>query len=194
MSATATISTTNDTFSVRNPGALFHRDRLEMMGWMTGGMVLASVSAAALWYGLPTAVAAADPIARTGQVLTYTMLPGAAVLASVCTCFRMFDTLHAMNPLGKSDDESNFYRINNRILTNTVEQALIFLPALLALGFLLEGPMFHALPVLAGTWGIGRLAFWIGYQAHMPARGIGMVTTLMAAFGAYGLAAFTILG
>jgi len=179
-------------FALDNLGALFIPERVEMMKWMAGGMAVGGGAAAGLWFGLPALPPATDAIARIGQVLAMTAPVGAVILAMVVGCFRMFDTEHAMNPLKHM--ESQRYRITNRVLANTVEQAIVVLPPLLALGFLLEGPAFRLIPVIAGTWVISRLVFWAGYQLHMPSRGLGMVPTLLASFAAYGLLIHTLLG
>ena len=65
----------------------------------------------------------------------------------------------------------------------------IFLPPFFALGFLLEGADFRVLPALLGTWIISRIVFFAGYQFSAPARGLGMVPTLMASAALYALLA-----
>ncbi|MCO4747382.1 MAG: MAPEG family protein [Proteobacteria bacterium] len=187
----SSITTTDrETFALTNPLALLHPDRLETMGWMAGGTLINLGLAAGFWYGLPDPQVGEALSTRLEHLATYALVPGAAVLATVCSCMRLFDTVHAMDPLTQS--ESTFYRINNRVLTNTVEQALIFLPVLLALGLLLDPSLFRVLPVLTAVWGVSRAIFWVAYQLHAPARSLGMVPTLTTSVVAYGLVAYTL--
>lgn len=82
----------------------------------------------------------------------------------------------ALNPI--DDPESRLYRVSQRVLTNTVEQTAIFLPALAALTVLLP-PSDLGAPVLAtALFALGRLLFWAGYLIHPYVRAPGMSMTL----------------
>jgi hypothetical protein len=176
------VANPND-FSLSNLRSLLVPERVLMMKFMMGGMLVGGASFAALWLGLPAMTPAASFVGRAGQVLGMSSAVGFLLFLSVCSCFRIFDTEHAMDPLAHA--ESTRYQISNRVLTNTVEQALIFLPPFLALGFVLEGEAFRALPVLLGTWLISRVIFFVSYQVRPASRGLGMVPTLMTSCVAY---------
>ncbi|WP_448202746.1 MAPEG family protein [Azospirillum sp. sgz302134] len=82
----------------------------------------------------------------------------------------------ALNPI--DDPESRLYRISQRVLSNTVEQTLVFLPALAALVAQIPLPNL-GVPVLATVLFVaGRLLFWAGYLVHPYARSPGMAMTL----------------
>jgi hypothetical protein len=178
-------------FSLSNLRSLLVPERVLMMKYMAGGMLLGGASAVALWFGLPNIAPASGLVERAGQVIAMGSSVGALLFASVCSCFRLFDTLHAMDPLAHA--ESPRYQISNRVLTNNVEQALIFILPFLALGFVLEGEAFRWLPVLLGTWLISRVVFFASYQLSPPSRGLGMVPTLMSSAALYGLLAWSLL-
>ena len=179
-----TVAIPANDFSLSNLGSLFIPERVEMMKFMVGGMAIGAATFGSLWYGLPEIAVASDAIGRTAQVMAMAALVSAVVMLNVFGCFRLFDTEHAMNPLAQA--ESVRYRVTNRVLVNTVEQAVIFLPPMIALGFLLDGASFRLLPALVGTWVISRLVFWVSYQVYAPSRGLGMVPTLFVSLVAYG--------
>jgi hypothetical protein len=82
----------------------------------------------------------------------------------------------AFNPL--TDPESPFQRVSQRVLSNSVEQTLIFLPALAALVALSPPADLGAARVAVGLFALGRLLFWGGYLIHPFWRAPGMAMTL----------------
>lgn len=81
----------------------------------------------------------------------------------------------ALNPI--DDAESRLYRVSQRVLGNTVEQTLVFLPAFLALATVVDAAALGALPLVMAFFVGGRLLFWAGYLFHPYARAPGMATT-----------------
>ena len=73
-------------------------------------------------------------------------------------------------------------------LQNTLEQVVAAVGAHLALATLLEGAALSLIPAAVVLFGIGRLAFLIGYPKGAGARAFGMVTTTLPTIGGYGLA------
>lgn len=133
----------------------------------------------ALWAGL-AAWPPVPPLDATGRLhlaLQLAVAPAVVLLLMVVACFRLFDTLGAANPL--AGKESRRFQVNARVLQNTLEQAAIFVPILLALSLRLAPDDVKVLPVLTALWCVGRLAFWVGYHIEVMARGLGFDWTIL---------------
>jgi hypothetical protein len=128
------------------------------------------------------------PIASAGDRVAYAaeLLVGVAaiVLLMVSGCFRVFDTEKAEDPFAGA--ESRRWQVNQRVLQNTVEQSMIFVPALLALAARVEASQVRVLPVLTVVWCAGRLLFWVGYRIRPSLRGPGFEWTLYSSMVALG--------
>ena len=75
-------------------------------------------------------------------------------------------------------------------LQNTLEQTVLLVGALLILSTLLTGDYLMLLPVAAGLFVLGRIAFYVGYQKSSMYRAFGMgVSMLPAVFGYLWIAA-----
>ena len=94
----------------------------------------------------------------------------------------------ALNPI--DDAESRLHRISQRVLTNTVEQTLIFLPALAALVAQMPLPDLGFARLVVALFVLGRLLFWAGYLIHPYARAPGMAVTLTVNLVVLGWALF----
>lgn len=78
----------------------------------------------------------------------------------------------AFDPL--ADHETRRLRVNQRYLQNTLEQFVIFVPALFGLAAYSPGSeAMRAVLATTVVWTLGRLAFWIGYHRSAAMRGIG---------------------
>ncbi len=97
--------------------------------------------------------------------------------------WRLKDTAEAEDPFANA--ESRAWKINQRVFSNTVEQALIFAPVFVALSIRMAPEDVYMLPALMTIWCVGRLLFWAGYRHSLNARIIGMdwttVTTMITA-------------
>ena len=146
---------------------------------LTSGLLLNS-SAWFLWPRLDPIASAADRLLLAVQC---TAGVGIVTLLMLQGLWRLRDTPDAEDPLANA--ESRGFRINQRVLTNTIEQAWIFVPLYLALAIRMQPEHVHMLPALMTIWCAGRLAFWAGYRYALHARAIGMdwttVTTLVTA-------------
>ncbi len=129
----------------------------------------ASVFSAAwlLWPSSPS-VPPGDPISYALQLAA---APAVLVLLMICSCLRLFDTAQAENPLVGA--ESQRFKVNQRVLTNTVEQGAAFVPLLLALATRLPPAQLKLLPIAVAVWCAGRVMFWGGYHVapHWRAPG-----------------------
>ncbi|MGA3403685.1 MAG: MAPEG family protein [Acetobacteraceae bacterium] len=141
---------------------------------------LAGVVVAILVWWLLAAVA---PEAHAGvaphlALALAALLPGAALLmAMILAQSSMRAMTGAIDPLAGAD--SAFLRTNQRVITNTIEQLAVFVPALLALAT--GAPAARMAPIVALAWvfALARLAFWIGYLAGTRLRAPGMAATLV---------------
>jgi hypothetical protein len=81
----------------------------------------------------------------------------------------------AIDPLAGTDNA--FLRTNQRVITNTIEQLVVFVPALLALAA--GAPAARMPPIIALAWvfALARVAFWAGYLAGARLRAPGMAAT-----------------
>lgn len=117
------------------------------------------------------APAAVPVVDRVGYALQLAAWPALVLLAMICACFRLFDTADAEDPLAGT--ESLRFRINQRVLTNTLEQGAAFTPLLLALATRLPARQLQLLPIAVTIWCAGRLMFWAGYHVAPPWRAPG---------------------
>ena len=71
----------------------------------------------------------------------------------------------AWNPINPAT--LHLTQVPNKILTNTVEQTLMFIPSTLILSTYLSDQQMTAIPIMVTTFTLGRLLFTIGYS-HSP--------------------------
>jgi uncharacterized MAPEG superfamily protein len=142
------------------------------------------------WLGLTHAVSA-DPAAteamRMGAACA-ALLPTAALLAAmVATQMIGRATSAAIDPT--AGDDNRFLQVNQRVLTNTVEQLAILVPALLALAAVTSPAAMPRVVALALVFALARLVFWIGYLCHPVLRAAGMAPSMAVSLATLGAAA-----
>lgn len=98
-----------------------------------------------------------------GTAALLALLPGIEAVAHE----RLFS--RAIDPLAGAD--SRRLIVNQRYVSNTLEQFWIFAPGLALLG-VYAGDL-RAVAATTITWILGRWAFWIGYHRDPVLRGIG---------------------
>lgn len=152
--------------------------------WIAIGWMSFVAAFAIAWFVVPRPPAVAEPLDRLLLALQLTAGPAVVLLLILQGLWRVTDTLEAENPLlGK---ESYAWRINQRVMTNTIEQTLIFVPMFIALAIRIEPERVFVLPLLMGFWCGARLLFWIGYRLGPHLRAPGMdwtiATTIVTAF------------
>lgn len=113
--------------------------------------------------------------ARLALAARLSLWPVLVLFAMVVGVMAVRGKTQAFNPI--EDTESRAYRVAQRALSNTVEQTLIFLPALTALSTLLPVASLGALSLATALFVVGRLLFWAGYVVHPYARAPGMAMT-----------------
>lgn len=139
------------------------------------------------WHVGPTFATSADRLGYAAQLLVGVSV---LVLLMVSACFRVFDTAAAEDPFANA--ESQAWRVHQRVLQNTVEQSLIFVPALLALAMRIDAAHTQVLPLLTALWCAGRVLFWLGYRISPMLRGPGFEWTLFSSVAALGWFAWTL--
>lgn len=142
------------------------------------------------WRELAALIAVPDGASTMGVRLglaSAALLPTALLLLmmTVASFTARFVTA-AFDPLLGADPR--FVQRNQRVISNTVEQAAIFMPALLAWA---AGGGAVAMPgVLAAgaVFAASRLAFWVGYLANPFGRAPGMAASIALNFLALSMA------
>jgi uncharacterized membrane protein YecN with MAPEG domain len=81
----------------------------------------------------------------------------------------------AVDPLAGRDDR--LLQVNQRALTNTVEQLVGFAPALLALAAGASPDWMHFVVAAGVVFGVARLVFWVGYLLGPMLRAPGMAAS-----------------
>jgi uncharacterized membrane protein YecN with MAPEG domain len=81
----------------------------------------------------------------------------------------------AIDPTAGRD--SHFLRLNQRVITNTVEQLACFVPALLALAGRAASERMNKVVALALLFALARLMVWLGYLVRPMLRAPGMAAT-----------------
>ncbi|MBJ95849.1 MAG: hypothetical protein CMP23_15415 [Rickettsiales bacterium] len=163
-----------------NGESWFGPERIANLKAISLSSVFAVLVGFALWRFIPT------PEVAEGELLSYAagllVWPALVLLLMVASCFRTFDVVGAFDPL--SGAESRRFRINARVLQNSVEQSLIFTLALLAAAA--SSPVVHArlLLALCVAFCLGRLLFWVGYHVGLQQRGYGFSLGFCANLGA----------
>lgn len=155
------------------------------------GMSTAPLAFAGLWWLLPQVPPMAAPSDRLQFALQLCAGPSLVAFLILFGCFRLLDTEEAEDPF--AGGESRGWKINQRVLQNTVEQSLMFLPAFLALSIRLEPEHVRALPVCMSLWCLGRLLFWAGYRRALPLRAIGFDWSLVATTVTLGWLGYTLM-
>ena len=149
-----------------------HARRIVTIGSLSG--ILVGLFLFAFLVGLvvgPRAAATADRLSYAAAW----MLPLAIVLflMTLATGFGRF----ASRPDPTLGADSRYVDLSRRVLTNTVEQSLIFALAAFAMASLTPAGQLGMLGVLAILFVIARLAFWIGYLRDPLYRYPGMALT-----------------
>ncbi len=141
------------------------------------GAVAAILVLMLLMAALPENGARADVASRLALGTT-SLLPAAAVLAAMILV-QMVARFAAgtFDPTAGAD--SRFLVVNQRVITNTVEQMTCFVPALLALSAVTSPLRMAMVAALGLTFAVARIAFWIGYLRAPVLRAPGMAATVL---------------
>ncbi len=137
------------------------------------------VGAALVWWllaaRLPAGAARADPASRIALGAA-SLLPGVVVLAAMLLAQMVvrFATGTFDPTLGQ---DGRFLVVNQRVITNTVEQTVCFAPAILALSAAAAPWRMGMVVALGLTFALARIVFWLGYLRAPLLRAPGMAAT-----------------
>ncbi len=146
------------------------RHRVSM--WILAGWTSFVVVFALGWWAWPRPAPVPAPVDRALLALELAAGPALVLYLVLQGLWRVMDTPEAEDPFKNA--ESHAFRVNQRVMTNTVEQTSIFAPMLVALAIRMEPDQVFALQLLTATWCAGRILFWIGYRIDPVWRAIGM--------------------
>lgn len=155
------------------------RPRLPTLRMIGVGTLSWTIAIAAAWRFWPAVTPLTEPVDRVLLAVELLVPVAAFLFLSVLTCMRLLDTAEAENPLLGA--ESARWKINARVLQNSVEQAAIFAPTLLGLAVRIDPVHTKLLPILTTLWVVGRVLFWIGFHVSLPARAVGFDWTYYTA-------------
>jgi hypothetical protein len=154
------------------------------------------VAAGLLWHSLALQIPVPSDGASTGGRLSLALawlLPSVAILwAMVVVQMAGRFILGRFDPLAGA--EARFLAVNQRVITNTVEQAMVFVPALLALAAGAPGALMPQVLALPAVFVVARCAFWAGYLVAPIGRSLGMAATLAVTTGTLGGAIWIWIG
>jgi hypothetical protein len=157
--------------------------RKDAYRWIAAGLLSGIIINVAAWLYWPRLPPLDQPVDRLLLALQCCAGVGFVALIMLQGLWRLPDSPGAENPFANA--ESRAWKINQRVFSNTVEQALIFLPIFIGLSIRMAPEQVYMLPALMTIWCAGRLLFWAGYRHSLNARAIGMdwttITTAVAA-------------
>lgn len=140
--------------------------------WVLIGYTTFAITFTTAWFAVPRMAPIAAPIDRLLLALQLAAGPGIVLLLVLQGLWRLNDTPAAEDPF--ANKESYLFRVNQRVMSNTLEQAAIFVPIFIALAIRMEPAQVTRLPLLMGFWCTARLMFWIGYRKGLHYRAPGM--------------------
>ncbi len=151
---------------------------MDSRGWSAMGSALGVGAAYAGWQGL----AANLPVVLAAGLPERLGLACAALLPVVCILDLMIlaqmglrARSGAVDPLAGRDHA--MLLVNQRALTNTVEQLAGFAPALLALAAGVSSDRMRFVVAAGVAFAVARLVFWVGYLLGPLMRAPGMAAT-----------------
>jgi hypothetical protein len=160
------------TAAVQPPDAELRSARKLTMKWIAIGWGTFAVVFPIAWLVVPRPAPIAAPLDRLLLAVQLSAGPAVVLMLILQGLWRAIDTLEAENPLlGK---ESYGWKINQRVMNNTIEQLLIFVPMFLALAIRIDPDRVFVLPLLMAFWCVARLMFWVGYRRGLHLRAPGM--------------------
>lgn len=104
------------------------------------------------------------------------LLPACLVLAAMIAAQMVARfAASAIDPL--AGRETRFLRVNQRAISNTVEQMAVLVPSLLALAAAANARQMPEIVAAGAAFAIARLVFWAGYLIAPVARAPGMAAS-----------------
>lgn len=154
--------------------------RLPTLRAMAVGATTWPIALWIVWTFWPAMPAPAGQGDRLALALQLAVAPAVVLFVMNNACMRLFDADGAEDPFGNK--ESMKWRINARVLQNTIEQAAIFLPVLVGLSLRVAPEHMKIVPILTVLWCTGRVMFWVGYRVKIEWRSPGFDWTALTSF------------
>ena len=129
---------------------------------------------------------------RVGLALKLSVLPAGFLVVVVQMVALSRLITGAIDPM--ADDAPRWRRTDMRVLANTVEQTLIFLPLYLAATMVIKADESAWLTALPVAFVLARIAFWIGYRISPMGRAPGMAAGFFINLGVLGFVIARFLG
>jgi hypothetical protein len=158
------------------------KQRRGVIGALCGLACVMVVLANAQWLFPPTWLPADEPVARLIFAVKWLLLPGWCLLIGVQGAARRGFFPDAID--GTRTPTIHSLEINLRYNQNTVEQIILAAIAWIGLSIVVPIERLVLIPAMAILFGIGRIAFWIGYIVTPIDRAFGMVVTVLPTIGA----------
>jgi hypothetical protein len=128
-------------------------------------------------YALLKPLSIADTIeARLALAVRCAVAPTLMLLAGIGRVANDRFASQAIDPTARK--ESDRMVIHGRYVDNTTQQLLLYGMASFGLALYLSFPLLRMLPVMAASFAIGRVVFWIGYLKHPLYRAPGQAMTM----------------
>jgi uncharacterized membrane protein YecN with MAPEG domain len=123
------------------------------------------------WFLWPDSTALVAPMDRISFALQLAVAPALFIALVMASCARLLDTDQAEDVFAGA--ESYGWKVNQRVLSNSIEQAAMFVPTLIGLSLRVDPAHTKILPILTTLWVTGRVFFWVGYRIKLPYRAVG---------------------
>ncbi len=146
------------------------------MKWIAIGYTTFAIAILGAWQLAPRIDAVELPVDRMMLALQLCAAPAFVLLCILQGLWRIRETPEAEDPF--ANKESRGFKINQRVMTNTVEQLLMFAPIFIALAIRMDPASTYWLPILVTLWCTARLMFWVGYRRGLHYRAPGMDWTI----------------
>lgn len=161
---------------------MFRQKQLLILGGMMAAVVAGVIVVFFVDWGAPDPLPA-DAGERLAFAARWMLVPGLALFAGVgVTANRRFFLENAID--GDRRVENTAFEINLRYNQNTLEQLVLAGVAWTGLALALPAEEIGVVARMGVMFGVGRLAFWIGYHYAPWARAFGMGLTAYPTFGA----------
>ena len=164
---------------------LLRRSQVEVAVGTVLGLALGAGIGLLLWRHIGVSARPADLSERLAFAAKWCLIPGIFILIGVSMVGNQRFFTDAIDPIDSGTDRT--LAIWTQYLSNTLEQAVLFVIA--ALAFACAAPLYwlKAIPILALLFAMGRVLFAAGHFIRPTLRTAGFALTCYPIAGIYGL-------
>ena len=138
------------------------------------GLFLAVATIGLLYLLVPPLRGVDTPVDRLIVALRCHAIAAITLLAGIQAVALERGRTEAIDPIAGAGRESRLMQIHARYAQNTLEQLVIFVLATGALSTFLDAESNHHVPILTGSFILGRVLCWVGYLINPMYRTPGM--------------------